>query len=320
MIKSPTLQRFGESLGLLGVLIAVVAVFGFVDRSFISTGTFNSVANSVPALAVVAVGMTLVIMTGGIDLSVGSVLAFSGSILGIAMVDWSWPFIPAILLAVATGALCGAGNGFVSVKFGVPSFIVTLGMMQIARGLAQRTTDSQTKYIGAEIEWLSAPITNLGISPAFLFAVLIVALGQVLLSKTVFGRYTKVVGANEEAAIFSGISTQPIKIVVFIIAGALAGLGASFEASRFASANPGAGNMLELDAIAAVVIGGTSLMGGRGSVIGSFLGVLIMATLAAGLGHIGAENSTKLLVTGLVIIIAVIFDAWRIRRMKQKKS
>ncbi|MCL4105630.1 UNVERIFIED_CONTAM: hypothetical protein GTU68_023697 [Idotea baltica] len=315
-----TLQKTAESLGLIGVLVVVAVIFGIADASFLSTGTFNSIANSVPALAVVAVGMTFVIMTGGIDLSVGSVLAFGGSMLGIAMVDWGWPFAPAILIAVAIGALCGAGNGFVSVKFGVPSFIVTLGMMQIARGLAQRTTDSQTKYIGAEIEWLSAPIATIGVSPAFIGAVLVVVLGQILLSKTVFGRYAKVIGANEEAAVFSGISTNPIKIAVFVIAGALAGLGAAFDASRFASANPGAGNMLELDAIAAVVIGGTSLMGGRGSVVGTFLGVLIMATLAAGLGHIGAENSTKLVVTGVVIVIAVIIDAWRIRRMKLKKS
>lgn len=311
------LSRYGEWLGLVAVLIGLVIVFSLSSDRFLSAATFNQIANQVPALAVIAVGMTFVIITAGIDLSVGSVLAFAGAMLGLAMVDWSWPLLAALPLALLAGAACGWINGWVSVRFAVPSFIVTLGMMQMARGLAYLGTDSQTKYIGAPVEWLGAPISGIGISWAFLFAVSIVIAGQIILRRTLFGRYVTVIGANEEAATYSGINTRPIKIAVFVIAGLLAGLGAAFDSSKLAAIDPNAGAGLELSAIAAVVIGGTSLMGGRGSVVGSFIGVLIMATLGAGLAQIGATEPIKLLLTGLVIVAAVIIDAWRAGKMKK---
>ncbi|MDF1737620.1 MAG: ABC transporter permease [Verrucomicrobiales bacterium] len=315
--KPNLLSRYGEWLGLFAVLIGLVTVFSLFSDRFLSAATFNQIANQVPALAVIAVGMTFVIITAGIDLSVGSVLAFAGSMLGLAMVDWSWPLLAALPLAILAGALCGWANGWVSVRFAVPSFIVTLGMMQIARGLAYLGTDSQTKYIGAPVEWLGAPISGLGISWAFLFAVVVVIVGQLVLRRTVFGRYVMVIGANEEAATYSGVNVRPIKIAVFAIAGALAGLGAAFDSSKLAAVDPNAGTGLELSAIAAVVIGGTSLMGGRGSVVGSFIGVLIIATLSAGLAQLGATEPVKFLITGIVIVAAVIIDAWRAGKSKK---
>ncbi len=317
--KTNPLSRYGESLGLVAVLSLLVAVFALISDRFFSASTFNQIANQVPALAVIAVGMTFVIITAGIDLSVGSVLGFAGAMLGLSMADWGWPLLLALPLAMLAGAACGWANGWVSVRFAVPSFIVTLGMMQMARGLAYLGTDSQTKYIGGPIEWLGAPIPGIGISWAFVFAVLVVIVGQLVLSRTVFGRYVMVIGANEEAATFSGINTRPIKIAVFVIAGALAGLGAAFASSKLASVDPNAGVGLELSAIAAVVIGGTSLMGGRGSIVGSFIGVLIMATLETGLAQIGASEPIKLLITGVVIVVAVIVDAWRAGKMKRLK-
>ncbi len=311
------LTKYGEWLGLLAVLIGLIVIFSLLSDRFLSAATFNQIANQVPALAVIAVGMTFVIITAGIDLSVGSVLAFAGAMLGLAMVDWSWPLIAALPLAILAGALCGWANGWVTVRFAVPSFIVTLGMMQIARGLAYLGTDSQTKYIGAPVEWLGAPISGLGISWAFLFAVVVVIIGQLVLRRTVFGRYVMVIGANEEAATYSGVNVRPIKIAVFAIAGALAGLGAAFDSSKLAAIDPNAGTGLELSAIAAVVIGGTSLMGGRGSVIGSFIGVLIIATLSAGLAQLGATEPVKFLITGIVIVAAVIIDAWRAGKLRK---
>ena len=313
------LSRHSESLGLVAVLIGVILVFGLIGKRFLSVSTFHSIANQVPALAVVAVGMTFVIITAGIDLSVGSVLAFAGAVLGVAMVDAKLSLILALPLAILAGMLCGWANGWISVRFAVPSFIVTLGMMQVARGLAYLGTDSQTKYIGKPVEWLGSPIPGIGISTAFVFAVLIVLAGEFVLRRTVFGRYVLVIGANEEAAIYSGVNTRPVKIAVFVIAGALAGLAAAFDSSRLGAVDPNAAVGMELSAIAAVVIGGTSLMGGRGSVIGSFIGVLIMATLGAGLAQVGASEPVKLLITGLVIVLAVIVDAWRIRKLKDVK-
>ena len=310
----PSRLRLGESLGLIGVLGAIILLFGFTGRHFFSTATFQQIANQVPALTVLAVGMTFVILTGGIDLSIGSVMAFSGSILGLAMVDAGLPLAAALPLAMITGAICGWVNGFVSLRFRVASFIVTLGMMQIARGLAFLATDSETRYIGKPVEALGAPLGGLGLSPAILLALLLVVAGQIVLRRTVFGRRVLVVGANEEAAIYSGIRTQPVRIAVFVIAGALAGLAAAFDCAKLGSVDPNAGAGIELSAIAAVVVGGTSLMGGRGSVFGSFLGVLIISTLGAGLANLGASDPVKLLVTGLVIVLAAVADVWRGRK------
>ncbi len=306
--------RPGESFGLVALLGLLIIVFSLLAKNFFSAATFHQIANQVPALTIVAVGMTFVILTRGIDLSVGSVMALSGSVLGLAMVDAKLPLLLSLPLAMLTGALCGCANGWVSVRFGLPSFIVTLGMMQIARGLAYLATDSQTRYIGKPVDWLGAPLEGLGLSPAILLAILLVAIGQLVLRCTVFGRHVLVVGANEEAAIYSGIRTLPVRIAVFVIAGALAGLAAAFDSSKMGAVDPNAGAGLELSAIAAVVVGGTSLMGGRGSVSGSFLGVLIIATLGAGLNQLGASEPLKLLVTGLVIVSAVVGDAWRGKR------
>jgi ribose transport system permease protein len=319
--RSPGLfARYGEALGLLAVLGALIVIFGIFGKNFFSPATFHQIANQVPALAVIAVGMTFVIITAGIDLSVGSVMGFAGAILGLAMVDWGCSLLLALPLALLAGLLCGWVNGWVSVRFAVPSFIVTLGMMQIARGLAYLGTDSQTKYVGKPVEWLASTIPVIGISWAFLFAVIVVTVGQIILTRTVFGRYVMVIGANEEAATFSGINTRPVKIAVFAIAGALAGLASAFDVSKLGAVDPNAGNGLELSAIAAVVIGGTSLMGGRGSVVGSAIGVLIMATLGAGLAQLGASEPVKLLITGLVIVFAVLIDAWRAGKMKRLSS
>jgi ribose transport system permease protein len=211
------------------------------------------------------------------------------------------------------GLVAGTVNGLVSVLLGIPSFIVTLGMLEIARGLAYLTTNSQTKYIGAGVEGLSRPIGALDISPAFLIAVGVIVVGQVVLSRTVFGRYLVAIGTNEQAVRLTGINPRPAKIAVFALLGLLAGLGAVFYTSRLGSSDPNAGVGLELSAIAAVVIGGTSLMGGRGSVVKSFFGVLIIATLEAGLAQVGASEPAKRVITGLVIVVAVVLDAWRHR-------
>jgi len=219
----------------------------------------------------------------------------------------------ATFLCLGIGLAAGALNGMVSVRLGIPSFIVTLGMLEIARGLAYLTTNSQTKYIGASVEGLARPFGPLGISLAFLIAAVVIVAGQVVLSRTVFGRHLVAIGTNEQAVRLAGINPRPSKIAVFALVGLLTGLGAVFYTSRLGSSDPNAGVGLELSAIAAVVIGGTSLMGGRGSVIKSFFGVLIIATLEAGLAQVGASEPAKRVIPGLVIVVAVVLDAWRHR-------
>jgi ribose transport system permease protein len=199
----------------------------------------------------------------------------------------------------------------VTVRWAVPSFIVTVGMLEAARGTAYLVTGSRSVYVGGSIAAIGTPLPGLGLSPAFLLAVVVVIAGQLLLSRTVFGRYLVAIGTNAEAVRLSGIDPRPVVAAVFGVSGALAGLAGVFHLAYLESADPNSGLGLELSAVAAVVIGGTSLMGGRGSVISSFLGVLIIAVLQSGLAQVGATEPAKRIVTGGVIVAAVILDAWR---------
>jgi ribose transport system permease protein len=307
------LAGLADVLGLFVVLAALIVVFGLASRSFWSWLTLRTIVNQVPDLVVVAAGMTMVVIAGGIDLSVGSVFALSGAVLGIAMAGWGWPLLPSAALCLAVGAACGFLSGSVCVAWSIPSFIVTLGMLEVARGAAYRITDSQTQYIGPRVEWLARPIAGLGISPAFLAAVAVILVGQVLLTRTVWGRHLVAVGSNEQAARFSGLATRRIKLLTFVVSGALAALGAIFQVARLQTADPNGGIGMELAAIAAVVIGGTSLMGGEGSIVRSSLGVLIIAVLQTGLAQVGATEPTKRIITGTVIVLAVIIDIRRRR-------
>ena len=300
-------------VGLVAVLAVLVTVFGLASDHFISRVTFTTLANQIPALTVSAVGMTLVLVAAGIDLSIGSVMALAAAVMGVGLTRWHWPLPLAVAACLGVGAGAGLVNGLVSVRWAIPSFIVTLGMLEVARGGAYLMTDSRSVFVGGQLDAIGGPLPGLGLSPAFLLAVLLVVAGQLLLTRTVFGRYLVAIGTNREAVRLSGIDPAPVEVAVFALSGALAGLAGIFHVAYLESADPNAGLGLELSAIAAVVIGGTSLMGGRGSVVASFLGVLIIVVLQAGLAQVGASEPTKRIVTGLVIIAAVVIDAARRR-------
>jgi ribose transport system permease protein len=319
-LKLPERQGFlgailADYLGMAAVLAGLILVFSLLTNHFFTLTTFRTIANQIPDAIIIATGMTFVLIIAGIDLSVGSVLALSGAVLGVFLIDLKLPLPIAIATCLGTGLICGLLNGLVVVRWALPSFIVTLGMLEIARGAAYLATNSQTKYIGQAIETISER-SVFGLSPPFIVSVLIVLAGQFILSRTLFGRYMIAVGTNEEAVRLSGIDPRPIKVAVFTLCGLLASVAAVIQSSRLSSADPNAGTGLELQAIAAVVIGGTSLMGGRGSVVSSFFGVLIIAVLGAGLAQIGAQEPTKRLVTGCVIVAAVILDYYRNRLKK----
>jgi ribose transport system permease protein len=301
-----------DYLGLGAALLALVLVFGTLTDHFFDRATFATIANQVPAAVLVAVGMTFVLILGGIDLSVGSVLGLSGAVLGACLGPLGLPLAVALAASLLAGLACGALNGLLTVGFALPSFIVTLGMMEIARGAAYSASRSQTAYLGARVEWI-ADASLLGLSLPALLALAVAVVGQVVLSRTVFGRYVVAIGTNEEAVRLSGIDPRPVKWAVFAISGTLASLAAIVHSARLASADPNAGSGLELQAIAAVVIGGTSLMGGRGSVVRSLFGVLIIAVLGTGLAQMGAAEPVKRLITGCVIVAAVVIDRYRNR-------
>ena len=316
MKRNRIVQLSMEYGALLLVLALIVVVFSMMSENFFQQSTMVSIANQIPDLTFIAVGMTLVLIVAGIDLSVGSVLALSSAVLGALMVDHGWSLWAAIPLCLLTGFLCGLLNGIVSIGSGIPSFIVTLGMLEMARGATKVVTNSQTKYIGAAVEPIGEPLPGIMLSPAFLLAIAAVAVGQFLLVRTVFGRYCVAIGTNEEAVRMSGIRTAPYSIAVFAISGLLCGMAGLAQTSRLSSADPNAGIGIELSAIAACVIGGTSLMGGRGSVVSSFIGVLIIAVLQTGLAQVGVSDANKQIITGAVIVVAVLLDAIRTRWRK----
>ncbi len=301
-----------DYLGMAAALILLLVIFGIAAQNFFTLTTFRTIANQIPDTTMAAVGMTFVLIIAGIDLSVGSVLALSGTVLGLALVQWGLPLILAVVLCLMVGLVCGAANGLVIIRWRLPSFIVTLGMLEAARGAAYLVTQSRTIYVGGPVEVITSTAV-LGLSLPFLMALLIVGGGQLTLSRTVFGRYLVAIGTNEEAVRLSGIDPRPYKLAVFVLAGLLAAVAAVIQTARMSSANPNTAIGFELQVIAAVVIGGTSLMGGRGSVVRSFFGVLIIAVLGAGLAQVGAQEYTKRLITGCVIVAAVILDQYRHR-------
>ncbi len=301
-----------DYLGLVFVLLLLIAVFGVFTENFFTWTNFRTIVNQTPDAVVIAVGMTFVLIIAGIDLSVGSVLGLSAAVLAICLHRFELPMAVGIAACLGTGLLCGVLNGLTVITWRLPSFIVTLGMLEIARGGAYLVTSSRSVYVGTQLgDFVSMRVG--GVSMMFVIAVLVVAAGQIVLSMTAFGRHLFAVGSNEEAARLSGIPTQRLKAAVFALSGLMAGLAAVIHAARLEGVNPEDGVGYELQAIAAVVIGGTSLFGGRGSVVRSFLGVMIIAVLAGGLAQANAQEHTKRLVTGLVIVAAVIIDYYRNR-------
>lgn len=300
-----------DYLGMTIALVVLVAVFGLTADNFLTQATFRTLANQIADITIASVGMTFVLIIAGIDLSIGSVMALAGAVLGIAVVHWGVPLALGSILCLLVGLFCGAANGLIIIRWTLPSFIVTLGMLEAARGAAYLVTDSRTIYIPS-IDVLAEPVAW-GLSAPFFLAIAMVVIGQLALSRTVFGRYLIAIGTNEEAVRLSGIDPRPYKLAVFALAGLLSGVAAVIQTARMSSANPNTAIGFELQVIAAVVIGGTSLMGGRGSVVRSFFGVLIIAVLGAGLAQVGAQEYTKRLITGCVIVAAVILDQYRHR-------
>jgi len=308
-----SLRSMGPVAGLLAAILVLVGFFGLFAKNFLSTTTLLTIANNIPDITVIAVGMTLVLVAGGIDLSVGSVMALSASMLGLLMVDCKSPLWLAALGAIITGAFCGGLNGWISAYFRIPAFIVTLGMLEIARGAAYLLTDSTTKYVGSSLGWFSDPIAGLGVSVSFLIAIGVVVLGQWILHQTVLGRSAVAIGTNAESVRMAGVRTTPPLVYLYAICGGLCGLAAMMQSARLSAIDPNSGIGMELSAIAACVIGGTSLRGGQGSVFRTFIGVLIISILQTGLAQMGATDPIKRVVTGSVIILAVLLDSLRKR-------
>ena len=307
-----------------GVLLALVLITVFFSATapyFASSGNALKIFVQIAINTVLAAGMTFVILTGGIDLSVGSVLALCTVVGATVMIDESLSPGVAILLALlacmATGALCGFLNGWISTRWKIPSFIVTLGMLNMAAGAARVVSDNST-ITGLPQSFVDFGNLIIGgfLPSIFLIAVLVIAAGWFVLRFTVFGRMIFAVGTNDEAVRLSGHNPDFYKIAAFTISGLTAGIAAMVYLLRLNIGSPIAGVGYELNAIAAVIIGGTSLSGGKGSIIGTLVGACILQVLSTGLQLLGVGDNFKPIVIGLVIVLAVILDAYRERLLR----
>ncbi|MBI1785121.1 ABC transporter permease [Candidatus Sumerlaeota bacterium] len=297
----------GRQLGTVAVLAVLGVTFAVRSEYFLTISNLTNVAEQVVINAIIAVGLTYVIIMAGIDLSVGSILAAAGVVMGMAL-KADWPIPAAIGLSILIGAGCGAVNGLFVTYGKLPPFIATLGMMSIARGAALVIAGG--KPVSGFSEGFRAIANgNLAEIPVPVIIMCVVyAGGHWGLTRTTIGRYIYAIGGNEQAARFSGINITRVKITVYALCGALAAGAGVILTSRLNSAQPTAGMMYELDAIAAAVIGGTSLMGGQGNVFGTLVGALIMGVLRNGLNLLDVSSYMQQSVIGGAIIAAVLVD------------
>jgi erythritol transport system permease protein len=311
-------------------LLILMGIFTLLTSSFFTTENLIILVGQTAINAIMAIGMTFVILTGGIDLSVGSTVGLAAMVSGL-LIDRGLVLpmfgvvvyfnVPAIIIIVlCLGVLVGAFNGLLVTRFNVAPFIATLGTLYVGRGLAQLSNEGATfpNLVGnPELRNTGFPIlgagTILGIPIVIWIMMIFTALGWFVASKTPFGRQVYAVGGNERAAELSGIYVQRIKMAVYMICGMCAAMTGLITASQLVAAHPATGESYELNAIAAVVLGGTSLAGGRGTVWGTLIGALVIGVLTNGLVLLGVQEFWKKVITGLVIILAVVLDQLQAR-------
>ena len=293
----------------LVILYIFFAIFG---KNFFDTYTLKTILESSYYIGFLAFGVTFVIITGGIDLSIGTVMMCSAIVGGVAFSSWGWPLQAALFLIPLTGLCFGTLNGLMVTKLRLPPFIATLGTMLVTQGFGSIVSKVQTQRyptIGTPNEWFKGLFFRSGqfpIGAVYLVAIFLVA--AFLLNTTRFGRYVFAIGSNEEAARLSGVKVDNWKILAYAICGLFAGMGGIFYAATYTTVIPGTGNGEELNAIAGVVIGGTSMSGGSGTMVGTLIGVFIMSTLKRGLASLGLQAHWQTFCTGLVVIGAVLLD------------
>jgi ribose/xylose/arabinose/galactoside ABC-type transport system permease subunit len=306
---SKLIKALGQ-YGIFAAFVVVCAVLSVVTPQFLTVANLTIIITQVSINALLAFGVTFVIITGGIDLSLGSMVAVAGVVAAMLAHPDSYPVVVPILAGLLAGILMGVFNGFIITKSKIAPFIVTLGTMTIGRGLAlilskgrpiSNLSDSFNFIGGGQILGVPFPIVVL---------VVVFISCAVLLNKTLLGRYIYAVGGNEQAARAAGINVNQVKMTVYVLAGALAGLAGILLTSRITTGQPNAGAGFELDAIAAAVIGGTSTTGGVGTMTGTLVGVLLIGTINNGLDLLNVTSYYQQVVMGVIIIGAVLLDSW----------
>jgi ribose transport system permease protein len=303
-------------------LLALLVVFSVASPNFLQTANILAILQATSVNGVLAIAATLVIITGGIDLSVGTLMTFCAVVAGVVLTYWGLPLPLGILGAILAGTASGLVSGTIIAKLKVPPFITTLGMMLILKGLSLVISGTKPIYFSdtPEFPWISQEsfigmlIPGLPIPNAVLILFLTAVAASLVLTRTVLGRYTFALGSNEEALRLSGVDVDRWKIIVYTVNGAICGIAGLLIASRLNSAQPALGQGYELDAIAAVVIGGTSLAGGAGTIAGTLIGAFVMSVLTNGLRILSVAQEWQTVITGAIIILAVYADIVRRRR------
>ena len=314
-------------------LVIIYVVFSIFGNNFLSVDMLKNILESSYYIGFMAFGVTFVIITGGIDLSIGTVMMCS-ALLGAYAFNSGWPLWVALLLTVAVGVVFGMANGLLIAKLKLPPFIATLGSMMMAQGFGSIITNVQSQTwptATAEIGgWFKkvfirnnftiggTQLSGIPVGALWLFGVFVIAL--LLLHNTKLGRYTFAIGSNEEATRLSGINTDKWKMLAYTLCGAFAGMAGIFYAAAYTTITPGTGNGQELNAIAGVVIGGTSMSGGSGSMVGTLIGVFIMSVLKNGLSACGLQAPWQTFFTGAVVICAVLLDIQRNKAANRVKK
>lgn len=297
-------------------LIALIAFFAVASPNFLTEINLIGILQATAVSGVLGVASTFVIISGGIDLSVGTLMTFCAVMCGVVLTNWGMPMALGVVAALAFGALAGSVSGLVIAKLKVPPFIATLGMMLLLKGLALVIAQDKPIYFNdtpnfsliSNDSLIGYLFPNFAIPDGVLILFLAAVAGSIVLNKTLLGRYIFALGSNEEAARLSGVNTDFWKVVTYALGGMVCGIAGLIIASRLNSAQPALGQGYELEAIAAVVIGGTSLSGGRGTMLGTIIGAFIMSVLTNGLRIMGVAQEWQIVVTGVIIIVAVYVD------------
>ena len=327
-LASPSfVQQLRERLGdvvaqaaAAGALVVVFIGLTFISPVFLTTTNLTNVIEQTTVTAIIAIGMTFVIITAGIDLSVGSTAAISG-VVGVSLIvnhGVSWPI--AVVLGTLVGAAVGLGNGLLITVANLNPFIATLGMQGVIRGLDYIWTNGQVVFGVPQGFGVLGSGTVLGIPVPLIILLIIAVIAYLLLSRTRLGRYTYAIGSNQEAARLSGIPIRYYKIAVYVILGLLAGFGGMIASSRVYSGQPNFGLGLELDVIAAAVIGGASLFGGQGTIIGTLIGAFLIALIRNGSVLLDINSFYQEVIIGVVIWLAVFWDQFRRKRVSSVSS
>ena len=307
----------------LAFVVLVFVINALTHGDFLELRNLTNVLRQISVNAIMAVGQTFVIITAGIDLSVGSLVGLAGVVMALVAnavnLGPAGTFTVTLVVGIAVGCIAGLINALPVVRLGLPPFITTLAMMQVARGLAYILAHGQPIPVSnsAAFDWLGTG-SIAGIPWIVIVMALVVVIFAVVLGRTAFGRYVLADGGNEEAARLAGVNVQRVKTMVYVISGACAALAGLLLMARFSSGSPQSGTGYELQAIAAVVVGGTSLMGGRGTIVGTFFGALLIGVLNNVMNLLNIESYTQQIVLGIVILLAVVLDELRKRYLARK--